>query len=300
MKLVSGIITTHNRGADIVERAIKSILVQTHTNIEVIVVDDSKPDFADRDNVKAMVESYADKNVRYIRHPECRGACAARNTGLADAKGEIIGFLDDDDEWMPKKVEVSLPLFEDSNVALVYGHFEYYYESTNTSTIEKTPFHGQDTFEKLISTNNYIGSTSFPMLRKSCVEDVGGFDTLLLSSQDYDMWLRLSQKYSVKHVDEVTCRYHAHEGERITRNVEKRVKGTERIIEKNYEYIKKHPEIHYKLLKKLILRYIDNKQLSKAFKKTCRCCTIKPGKVKSNVELFLKIIKAVFRKRKRG
>ena len=103
--LVTAVITTHKRTPELVERALKSILAQTYENIEVFVIDDSPEEYELRSAVKNMIESYAEKNVTYIAHDKCMGACAARNTGLEAAKGEFIGFLDDDDEWLPTKLE---------------------------------------------------------------------------------------------------------------------------------------------------------------------------------------------------
>lgn len=102
--LVTAVITTHRRPPEIVERALKSVLGQTYQNIEVLVVDDSPEEFTMRSAVKSMVESYGDRNVTYIAHERCLGACAARNTGLEAARGEFIGYFDND-EWMPSKIE---------------------------------------------------------------------------------------------------------------------------------------------------------------------------------------------------
>ena len=105
MELVTAIITTHKREPEIVERALKSILAQTYKNIEIIVVDDSPESFESRKAVKDSVTRYTNQNVKYVQHDECKGACAARNTGLYMAKGEYVAFLDDDDEWLPEKIE---------------------------------------------------------------------------------------------------------------------------------------------------------------------------------------------------
>ena len=111
MSLVTCAITTHKRKPEIVERAIKSILNQTHKNIEVFVIDDSPSDWEYRNDVKSMVEGYSSQNVTYIPHEKCMGACVARNTALENAKGEYIGFLDDDDEWNPTKIDKMIKAF---------------------------------------------------------------------------------------------------------------------------------------------------------------------------------------------
>lgn len=294
MELISGIITTHNRDADIVERALKSILNQTHTNIEVIVVDDSSPDFADRDNVKQIVESYSDRNVRYIRHSECKGACAARNTGLADAKGEIIGFLDDDDEWMPTKVEKMLPLFDDKEVAIVYSDWLLYCDDDGTVTNQNTQKHSGSVFDKLIMGVNFIGSTSFPLLRKKCVKEVGGFDVLMQSAQDLDLWLRLSQKYAVGYIDEALNNYHMHNGERISTNYNRRINGNKRLIEKNIEYLKTHKSAYYVRNYILFFCYLNAIKYKESFLVCMKCWSIIPGNVHNNLIMLVALIKKIF------
>ena len=164
MPLVTCAITTHKRKFEIVERALKSILNQTHTNIEVFVVDDSPSDWEFRNDVKAMVEGYSSQNVTYISHEKCMGACVARNTALERANGEFIGFLDDDDEWNPTKIAEMIKAFDTENIGLVYCNRESVYDSSGKVTIQNPEVHTGNVFDSLII-SNYIGSTSFPILK---------------------------------------------------------------------------------------------------------------------------------------
>lgn len=298
MELVSGVISTHNRTPDIVERALKSILGQTYTNIEVIVVDDSTSDFEERDEVKSVVESYSDRNVRYIRHEKCQGACAARNTGLAAANGEIIGFLDDDDEWLPEKVEKMLPSFADPEVGLVYSHCQFTDDSNSEVHVKDFECHTGYVYDELLSVVNFIGSTSFPLLRKKAVIEAGGFDILMQSSQDLDMWIRVAENYKVDFVDAVLNNYHVHTGDRITTNFTKRVKGTERLIEKNIEYLKKHKPAYYIRCNTLVTYYSLNLQSKEAFSAWLKCVALCPCKIANNFDMLIKVIKSILKKLK--
>ncbi len=103
---VSVIIPTYNR-ANLVSRAIKSVLNQTYQDFEIIVVDDCS-----EDNTEEIVKSFNDSRIRYIKHKKNKGGSAARNTGIKRARGKYIAFLDDDDEWLPSKLEKQIMLFE--------------------------------------------------------------------------------------------------------------------------------------------------------------------------------------------
>ena len=184
MELVSGIITTHNRNADVVERALKSILSQTHTNIEVIVVDDSSPDFSDRDNVKSTVESYSEKNVRYIRHEECKGACAARNTGLADAKGNFVGFLDDDDEYTSDKIEKQIHFMIENDCDMTFSNTVM---CKNRKPVEVRDFKDIPAYdnESLLRYHllYHLTGTSTYMFKAEKLREIGGFDNALCGQE---------------------------------------------------------------------------------------------------------------------
>lgn len=102
LPLVSVIIPTYNR-AEIMEISINSVFRQTHSNLEIIIVDD-----ASNDNTKEVVEAINNSKIRYYRHSTNRGGAAARNTGIEAAKGDYIAFLDSDDAWVPNKLELQL------------------------------------------------------------------------------------------------------------------------------------------------------------------------------------------------
>ena len=236
MSIVTAIITTHKRNHEIVERALKSVIAQTYHVEDVIIVDDSPSDFEQRTAVKSMAEKY--KNVRYIAHDKCQGACAARNTGISASRGEFVAFLDDDDEWKPEKIEKQLEKFKDDKIALVYCGAEVFNDADGSINYDRTDYLRGMVYEKLIL-NNFIGSTSYPLIRKKALIDVGGFDVLMQSAQDYDLWLRIGQKYEVDYVPEALALYHVHPGVRISTNPVKRINGLERLNTKNIDFIKK-------------------------------------------------------------
>lgn len=291
--LVSAVITTHKRPPELVERALNSVLQQTYKEIEVTVVDDSPADYEFRPAVKDMVESYQSSGARYIAHEKCKGACAARNTGMAASNGEFIGFLDDDDEWFPNKIEEQLKGFDSDDIALVYCGSITRYDATGEEKVRAIPHKKGNIYKDLLRTN-YIGSTSFPLIRMSMLKEIGGFDVEMQSAQDYDVWLRLAKKHAVNFVDMPLVRYHFHEGEQITKNPGKKIAGVERIIYKNREAIKGDKQLVWKYCTLLVPWYTKNKQYRKAlgawFKAVFKC----PWKFKANLTYLYSFFRILF------
>lgn len=184
--LVSGIIPTHNR-SQMVVHAIESMLNQTHSNIEVIVVDDGSSD--DTEQVVSAYQNQYD-NVTYLKHDIPQGACAARNLGIQHAKGEFIAGLDDDDIWMPDRIEKMLAIYDDQ-YAFVYS--DSYKQKGDKRVIEtRQPI---VSFDEMIQGENLCGTQI--LTRKERFINLGGFDTTLPASQDYEMWLRLLEAYGL-------------------------------------------------------------------------------------------------------
>lgn len=290
MCTVSAVITTHKRQPQVVERALNSVLSQTYPNMEVIVVDDSPEEFESREQVKQTAERYG---ARYIPHSTCRGACAARNTGLAAASGEFIAFLDDDDTWFPEKIEKQLRAFTDE-AALVYCGNNIYDETTGKTGQRKAAAHRGMVYDKLIA-GNFIGSTSFPLIRRACLLEIGGFDVQMQSAQDMDVWLRLAEKYPVEYVDEPLVCYYVHEGDQISKNYKKRISGQERLIEKNLTYLQTHKRSYGIRLLKLAAEYAADGRPGKALKLWLKAVAICPANVKNNAGYLARLVRNTIR-----
>src|SRR5690625_1857772 len=115
--LVSVIIPTYKRPR-MLTRALKSVLMQTYKNIEVIIVDDNDENSEYRkQTINFMKEYKSNPIIKYIKHKKNKGGSEARNTGIYKATGKYISFLDDDDEYMPTKIEKQVKKFKESNEA---------------------------------------------------------------------------------------------------------------------------------------------------------------------------------------
>ena len=145
--------------------------------------------------------------------------------------GEFIGCLDDDDEWVPTKVETMLQAFK-PETGLVYSSF---YLGAPEENHVVTRGNKSGMIWKDMLCKNLVSGTSMPIFRRSCVEKTGLFDENLLSSQDYDMWMRITLAYPVIYIDKpLTIRHFS--GESITTNTEKRKQGWDYFTEKYLEY----------------------------------------------------------------
>lgn len=223
MPTVSVIIPAYNR-AHLVMRAINSVLNQTFQDFEIIIVDD-----ASRDNTEELVRGIHDKRIFYIQHEKNRGGSAARNTGIKQARGEYIAFLDSDDEWLPEKLEKQLKVFEQStnSVGLVYTGI------IKESKQRRSVHQSRENTAQAILAENYVGTTSTPLIKKECFLKTGLFDETLPSAQDWDMWIRIGQYYEFDFVTEQLVKYYLQD-DSITRNREAKIEAY-RIISKKYK-----------------------------------------------------------------
>lgn len=235
-ELVTAVITTYKREPEIVERALKSVLAQTYPNMEVFVVDDSPADYPLRTHVADIVKKYKEHGVVYVPHEINKGACAARNTGLELAKGKFIAYLDDDDEWLPEKTEKQLAAFQENSIGLVYCDSIVLNQQSGKKEYTEREQITENAAERLLS-ENCVGGASVPLIRTDALREIGGFDTRLQAVQDRDAWLRLAEKYRIKHVKEYLVRYYIHPGEQITYNPQKRVAGVECFVEKYQHHL---------------------------------------------------------------
>lgn len=232
---VSIVIPTHNR-AELLKRAINSVLRQTFEDFELIVVDD-----ASSDNTPEVVESINDGRIRYVRLKKNSGGPVARNTGIKKARGEFIALLDDDDEWLPNRLELQIEKFEglEKDVGVVYGGFYYVSQDTGAILGKRIPRYRGNVYTHFLK-ENFVGSPTL-LIRKECFKKAGLFDPELKSSQDWDMWLRIAKYYKFEYVPAVVAKYYVH-GHQITFNMEKYISGRERFVWK-YPDIYKNPQI---------------------------------------------------------
>ncbi len=207
MPLVSVIIPTYNRAA-FLRNAIESVLKQTFPDFEILVVDD-----ASQVAVEEIVRECGDSRIRLLRHDRNRGEAPARNTGILYATGEYLAFLDDDDEWLPEKLEVQVSVLSrrPPSVGGVYTGFFVVEMTVGNILYTKIPTISGNIYPELLR-HNVIGTPSTLMLRRACIEQVGLFDPSIVYGVDYDLYLRIARYFAFDCIGQPLVRYHVHDG----------------------------------------------------------------------------------------
>ncbi len=194
MPRISVIIPTYNR-EKLVREAIQSVLRQTYTYFELIVVDDGSTD-----NTKAVVNSFQDPRVRY-EYQAKRGTSAARNTGINCSTTEYLAFLDSDDLYLETALEKSVSAL-DSHPEAGFSHGQALVMSETgevSRTAGKSRVHARSTvIDSIDQVREMITSgpilTPTVMARRSCIEKIDGFSEDLWFAQDYHFFVRLAMK----------------------------------------------------------------------------------------------------------
>jgi glycosyltransferase involved in cell wall biosynthesis len=181
---ISVVIPNYNY-AKYVGEAIQSVLDQTWSNREVVVVDDGSTD-----NSVEVIQGFGDQ-VRLVQQ-ENQHLSAARNTGIRTARGEWIAFLDSDDLWHPRKLELQ--------VTALRNHPDWAYVGGDVLEEEEYPdFDGKSIRTEESTLQDFLAYTpmsgSVALVKRECFDKVGMFDPDLRSSEDLDMWLRLATNY---------------------------------------------------------------------------------------------------------
>jgi glycosyltransferase involved in cell wall biosynthesis len=189
MAAVSVIIPTFNRAHQIA-RAVSSVLYQTFTDYEILVVDDGSEDIT-----REVIEPFRSR-VRCITHSRNRGVSAARNTGIRESHSPLIAFLDSDDYWLPGKLAAQISFLSEHPEAVACQTQERWVRrGVRVNPMKKHLKPSGEIFEP--SLKLCVVSPSSVVVKRSLLEEVGVFDEEFPVCEDYDLWLRISWKYPV-------------------------------------------------------------------------------------------------------
>jgi glycosyltransferase involved in cell wall biosynthesis len=213
------VVPAYNCAATI-KRALESVSAQSFTDYEIIVVDDGSTD-----ETPTVVESTNIKSLKLIRHSENRGAAAARNSGIAAARGRWIAFLDSDDAWKPEKLARQIALLKgaDANVrACATGYYLHKDGRELTISLKLSPrqFHREILFGCTISPGTTL------LVERRVFDEIGGFDEALRRLEDWDWLLGFSERYGMAFVPEPLADVYL-----TTANLPSTISGTDPVLD---------------------------------------------------------------------
>jgi glycosyltransferase involved in cell wall biosynthesis len=204
---VSVIIPTHNR-SQLLRAAIDSVLAQTHPAIEIIVVDDGSTD-----DTASVIAQYAGR-VTCIEQANA-GVSAARNTGFRASSGEYVNFLDDDDTFMPTKIERQVEVL-DAKPEVGLAHCGYQHIDEEGTVLDTTGLLPEGNVFKELVCECFLTVHS-PLIRRQCLDEVGLFDEGLGYGEEWELFLRIALAgYPFACVQEPLCTYRVHRATKMT------------------------------------------------------------------------------------
>ncbi len=251
MVLVSVIIPTWHGKTELLRRAVDSVLAQTYENVEVVLVDDNgdAASASYRENARRLAESYGERVV-YIQNTGNIGGALSRNHGIEHAKGDYITFLDDDDRYLPKKVENQLVYMQENGLDMCFTELRFCnYQDKTVDYREHLGLEGFDRKSLLRRhlMHHIIGTPTF-MYKRKAIEKVGGFDDAKVSQEWYLM-------YKTIMTDGIKIGYYPHCDVVAYRNPTGGISGGPHKIaweKKLYQFKKRH----FDLLSKKEQRYV--------------------------------------------
>ena len=234
---ITAAITTYKREWPLIERAIKSMEAQSLLPDEILLVDDNHPgsEFSD------MLKEEAKKHplVKYLSAGKNCGVSGARNYAILHASGDYIAFLDDDDEWFPKKLERLKAAFDanpEAGLAFSKGfkRIEGAFGNTvDAPTWSSSIFKEHPDYKDMLA-GDHVGTASNPMIRLKALQTVGNFRTLQQPAvEDYELWTRIAMTYPLIGVDEYLFLKHMPDGDHVSTNHERVFLGYKKIYEVN-------------------------------------------------------------------
>ncbi len=239
MPQVSIIIPTFNSAHYVVE-AVASAMSQTFRDFEVLVIDDGSTDdtaSALQDAAQGAAHEVSGRrngshNLRYI-HQANAGVSAARNRGIAEARGRYVAFLDADDTWLDNKLERQLKALADHGGRYRASYTAYVTVSADMTSLGVHRPEPDARLAELLTRGNIVGTPSTVVAERSLFPVAGGFDRELSQCADWDMWVRLASLTEFLYVDEPLVRYRQHGGN-MSKNVPLLEKDSVRVLEKGF------------------------------------------------------------------
>ena len=248
-QVVSIIVPSYKRKPEIVKRAIVSLLAQTYQNIEIVLVDDNaREDLIEyRRGLESLVKELDCSKLTYIQNEKNLGGAGARNIGIGIARGEYITFLDDDDEYLPKKIEKQLAFMEKEQLDVSVTKLNIYNEHDNLIDVREHNITSFDTkyLQRYHLTTQITGTPTF-MMKKYVLAEINGFDVVSMAQEFYLMWKVLQKEYRIGYLPECDIKAYRTKAESISTGKNK-ITGEKELYryKKSYFHLLKFREKQY-------------------------------------------------------
>jgi len=290
--LVTASIRTYNR-ANLLPRAIESILNQTYQNLELIILDDCSTD-----NTAELIKKYQDidSRIKYIRHNTNKGTGAGFNTINRTASGKYVAYLDDDDIWLPKKLELQVAKMEQmgEKYGLITGGVLHINGDTEKIlSIFKPKYQGNIYWDMLkFGSGLIVGPPSVIMLRALAIRRMGDFDKNMPRGCGQDYFRRLAKQYKITYVNDICLKYYVHKNRITTHNTIEDVRNEIKARTIKLSHIGKDliklPNAYVREMRMLGHFYCLNNQMAEG-----RSCLLKAIRVNKKFKLRLLLLIAL-------
>lgn len=232
------VITPTYKRYQYLKKAIDSVLTQTYNDFEYIIVDDNTLDSDERKLTEKVIRGYSDPRIRYIQNEKNLGGSGARNVGIFQAKGEYIAFLDDDDMYLPDRLEVQLNQMVANgwDVSVMDGA-TYSYETGEKLAERHQQIRNGMTKDELNRAHllYHISGTNSFMFRASFIKSIGGFDDVP-SCQEYILMQKaLDANPKFGYIPEIHIKNFMHQGDQLSTGP-KKLKGQQLLFENKKKY----------------------------------------------------------------
>lgn len=222
------------RQAHFLSEALESALAQTHSPVEVVVVDDGSPD-----DTAEVVACYP--TVSCVRQSNM-GLAKARNAGFRASRGDYLCFLDADDRLTPDAVDAHLACFErNPDAGFVVGDIDHITVAGVDAASPRWPLLKADQYEELLKVN-HVANTIAVMFRRAVIKQLGGFDPACSPAEDYDLLLRAARAWPGAHHDTVVAQYRRHTGT-ISRRGTTMLRATNHVMRSQREIVAGNPKL---------------------------------------------------------
>ena len=247
---VTVIIPTYKRTVDFLSRAVKSVINQTYPNVEIIVIDDSPSNYEMRNSIKEYMDTVVNDDIKYFQNEKNMGGSLARNRGIELATGEYISFLDDDDEYMPEKIEKQVKFMICSGKDLSFSNMIMY--SPSGAVVDYRDYNDIPAFDNTSLLHyhlmRHMTVTPTFMFKTDKLREIGGFEDAKMGQEFYLMLKSIERGLSIGYIPECDVKVYKHADGGITQGKNK-INGENRL----YEFKKKY----FSQLSKKEIRFIN-------------------------------------------